>query len=195
MDKKKMASFIPQPPDGLTLREQARWWAQNPKCLHMALLHDIIPPETFAAIFQVGKDNDLSRKIIDRKNVHGLTSEERARIYELLTDGKEWRDQKHEPTISAVDELLLTEAANEITDPEERRHHLHKESKSHGKSGETTKLLKRIDGLLDKFKGYDPQVLSMLLHICQEDGIKAREDDLLLILSIMQLTRNSESTS
>lgn len=75
------------PPEGLSLREQARWWCCEPEALLVAFRNDSLSDDAKQAIECVAKDNDLAHKVIDSKVVPGLSASERARLFELLTDG------------------------------------------------------------------------------------------------------------
>lgn len=176
---------VMQPPEGLTLREQARWWAQNPHLLQIALARKALSPEIWAAILQVGKDVDLAHKIIDRKKVSGLTVEERGRIFELLTDGGVFDGSTRGRRENVARDIEIANVADEINDSRERNRRIREiAGDRYSKvNNNVAKLLKKAKAVKAKFDGYDEKLVRKILSVAEND---LTEQELECMLKLFQ---------
>ncbi|RII28906.1 MAG: hypothetical protein CXR31_03265 [Geobacter sp.] len=164
---KTNSKAVLSPPDGLSMREQARWWTCNPESLLAALKNGTISGELFNAIERAAKDTDLAMKIADREQVNGLTQEERGRLFSLLTDGGELGGPKKGAPSRALSDLCMAHAIKHITDPHKRKQELRKaivaELGGTAEEDRIRKRIKRIEDLWRLASQFNPNSIEMLL--------------------------------
>lgn len=181
------------PPDGLTIRETARWWAGEPIKLTDAFKRNAITEDVVAAIIQVTKDNDLAHKIIDAKMVKGLYNEERSRLYYLLTDGGEWEGKSRTRPPETVRDLILAFKIQDIDSARERNKVLRSVTGKYSKDvNNIGHLHKHLVDLLARFADADKDDLRKILKHATDENIKLSEDEIHLQLELVEQFRQEE---
>ena len=156
-----------QPPEGLTLREQARWWLSHPVELQMALLQKEITPDVWEECICVAKDNDLAMKIADPKKVNGLGNEERKRLLFLLTDGGELGDPRQGRPSKVLTDLRIANSIRDISDFHTRERALRDAViADSGVMADDSiyRRMKRIEKLWVTVEHFKPEVIDLFLR-------------------------------
>lgn len=166
------------PPEGLTVREQARWWAGEPEMLMVALANDDISPDVMSEIARVAKQNDLAFKVANRKKVDGLTNDDRDEIFSMLTDGGECPVPRQGPPSKALTDLRFAYDIREVTEQAQRRKLLREAIlKEFAVSDEAVnKRIQRIEKLWQSLIHIDSDLIGSLLQASQPDDTLTYED-------------------
>lgn len=164
---------ILSPPDGLSIREQARWWMVRGELAALALNNGIIPDDVVEAIKIASSDNDLAFKIIDKKKVGGLTNEERSRLFYLLADGGEWSSLRMGAPSKAVSDLRMAFVIREIAGDKERYDLL--KNAIRAEAGAVTEMraiklrIERIESLWQQVNRVNLLLIKAFLEACPDD--------------------------
>ena len=162
-----MGDGIMTPPDGLSLRDQARWWLQEPVMLEIALENNSISREVFEEMQKVGIDKDsnlkLAHEIIDRCKVPGMKAEDRSRMYANLTDGGEWSPTGRGRKSNVARDLKVALETAGMQNARERNRKAReiagdrkdKGAKYSADSNNITKLMNKAQSALEKLDGQD----------------------------------------
>lgn len=163
---------ILNPPDGLTVREQARWWVKEPEMLLVAMSNGNISPEVMDAIERAAKDNDLAFKVIDSTKVDGLTNEDRSRLFALSTDGGDWMPSKRGRSSKALSNLRMAFKIREVSDEPTRKKMLteaiYAESNGMIEKDAVRKRIKEIEKLWESISSVNPLFIEAFIEACPE---------------------------
>lgn len=176
-----------QPPEGLTLHEQARWWTRHPVEMLLALNQGKIISEVLEECLQIGKDADLAMKISDREKVTGLNNEERKRIFFLLTDGGELGDPRKGRPSKALPDLRIAYSIRDIYDAQAREQALHDAVVADSGVMEADSIyrrIRRIEKLWSTVKHFRPEAIDLLLRNSSNDDDCTQEQLIFLLESM-----------
>jgi hypothetical protein len=182
--------WAPSPPDGMSLREQARWWLSEIELFLFASINKTIPEEVMQEIERCAKDNDLAMKIADRNKVKKvLTNKERARLFSLLTDGGELVEPKQGRYSKVLSDLYMAYSVREISDPQEKKQLLRDAIiNESGAMAEDSiyKRIMRIKKLWQSVSHFPPEIIETFVKISQEEKLKySSQEHLFFALEVL----------